>query len=225
MKIKLLLKLSFVILIFNSCHEMVCLEKELPSVKFTPSDFQIVPYDGKETLVFKSLNARSITYYGNNRNYETRIVTENPQEYSYSGCKGTYYETNGSIVFFQAAEGFDRFSINMYFTNSFDSGFSKKLIQFGLEFNGDSIRTFGGEYYFSEDTLFSGKPKYGVATSIKGYYKTIQFGQNYYNNVYEFNGDYESGDKQSEWISSLYYNFSNGIVGFSTNKGKSWYLE
>lgn len=225
MKTQLFLVVLSMLLIFSSCHDKVCHQKELASVMLTPSDFQIVPYNGKETLVFKSVSERTITYLGNNRNYETRIVTENPQEYSYSGCKGTYYETNGSVVFFQAAQGFDRFSINMYFTNLFDSSFSKKLIQFGLEFNGDSIRTFGAEYYFSEDTLYSGKPKYGVSTSIKGFYKTIKLGQKYYNNVYEFNGDYESRDIQTEWISSLYYNFSNGILGFTTNKGKSWYLE
>lgn len=38
------------------------------------------------------------------------------------------------------------------------------------------------------------------------------------------NGNYGS-PKTSEWISSVYYCFSDGLIGFLTNKGKLWYLE
>ena len=149
---------------------------------------------------------------------ETLIVTGNPNDYSYSGCKGTYYNTNLRSVFFNASTGFDRFSIIMLYTNLFDSGFTKKIMQFSLEMNDDSIRSFGGEYYFSIDTLYNGAIKKGMATTIKEFHETIQFGQKSFNNVYELNGDYETSTSRPDWVSSLFFNFPSGIVAFRTSK-------
>ena len=191
----------------------------------TQSDLSMIPYSGDETLIFKSPTEPSITYYGEKRPTETRIVCENPEDYFYTGCKGNYYYTNGRVVFFNASPGFDSFIINMLYTNLFDSGFTKKIMQIGLEINDDSIRPFGGEYVFSIDTLYNGIKKTGTATTIKEFHETIQFGQNLFNNVYELNGDYETLTSQPDWISSVFFNFSNGIVAFRTNKGKFWYLE
>jgi len=225
MKGLMFFRISLTILLFSSCRENICREKELPSAMLSQSDLSMIPYNGDETLIFESPTEPSITYYGDKRPTETDIVTENPNDYSYSGCKGTYYNTNLRIVFFNASKGFDRFSINMLYTNLFDSGFTKKFMQFGLELNDDSIRSFGGEYYFSTDTLYNGAIKKGMSTTIKEFHQTIQFGQKTFNHVYELNGDYGTSTSQPDWVSSLFFNFSNGIVAFKTNKGKLWYLQ
>ena len=107
----------------------------------------------------------------------------------------------------------------MYFTNLFDSGFIEGIFILSLDLNIDSIRDFSGQYVFISDTLYNGQHIDGLGTMIKGFYSTMQLGQKSYYNVYELDGDYGSPNI-TEWISSVYYCFSDGLVGCRTNKGK-----
>jgi hypothetical protein len=103
MRTVLFFTFSSISIFFISCKENICTEKELPSTIFTQSELNMIPYDGEETLIFNSSTEPTITYSGKKRSTETDIICEDPNEYAYSGFKGTYCLSNYSDVTFQAA--------------------------------------------------------------------------------------------------------------------------
>jgi len=210
------------LLLINSCQK--CHENELSSVKFTQNELKMIPYTGNDTLLFKSATEPSLSYYGTERTTQSGIDYEDLKNVEETHCKGTYYYSQSSWIDFRSAHGDYNLRTEMYFTNLFDSGYIEGIFIFGLGLNINSIRDFSGQYVFELDTLYSGKYIEGFSKIIKGFYSTIQLGQKSYHNVYEFDGDYSSPNT-TEWISSVYYCFSDGLVGFRTNKGKLWYLE
>ena len=214
--------LGYFLLTFTSCNK--CHENELQSVNFTQEELKMIPYKGNETLVFKSATEPSLNYYGTQRTTQSGIDYEDLKYTEETHCKGTYYYTQSSWIEFRAASGDYDIITEMYFTNLFDSGFIKGIFILGLDLNIDSIRNFSGQYVFKSDSLYNGKYTDGLGTIIKGFYPSIQLGQKLFYNVYEMDGDYGSPNI-TEWISSVYYCFSDGLVGFRTNKGKLWYLE
>jgi hypothetical protein len=210
------------LLIITSCKK--CHENELSSVQFSQTELNMIPYKGNETLIFKSTTEPSLSYYGTERTTQSAIYYEDLKNMEETHCKGTYYYTQQSWIDFRSTNGGYDLTIQMYFTNLFDSGFINGICILGLNLNIDSIRNFSGHYVFKSDTLYNGKYTAGLGTLIKGFYPSIQLGQKLFYNVYEMGGDYGSPNT-TEWISSVYYCFSNGLIGFCTNKGKLWYLE
>jgi hypothetical protein len=210
------------LLLITSCKK--CHENELSSVQFSQNELNMIPYKGNETLVFKSTTEPFLSYNGTERITQSGIYYEDLKNVEETHCKDTYYYSQSSWIDFRSAHGDYNLRTEMYFTNLFDSGYIEGIFIFGLGLNINSIRDFSGQYVFESDTLYSGKYIEGFSKIIKGFYSTIQLGQKSYHNVYEFDGDYSSPNA-TEWISSVYYCFSDGLVGFRTNKGKLWYLE
>lgn len=210
-------------LIFTSCKK--CHEHELSSVQFSQSELNMIPYNGNETLIFKSETEPSLSYFGTERTTQSGIDYEDLKYTEETHCKGTYYFTQASWIDFRSSNGDYDLRTGMYFTNLFDSGFIENIFYLSLDPKIDSIKHYIGQYVFTSDTLYNGKYNLdGAGTMIKGFHSAIQLGQKLYYNVYELDGDYGSPNN-TEWISSVYYCFSNGLVGFRTNKGRLWYLE
>jgi hypothetical protein len=193
-------------------------------MQFSQKELDMIPYKGNETLVFKSTTEPFLSYTGTQRTTQSGIYYEDLKNVEETHCKGTYYYTQSSWIEFRSATGGYDLITEMYFTSLFDSGFIKGIFILGLNLKIDSIRNFSGQYVFASDTLYNGLHNAVYGTMIKGFHSSLQLGQKSYSNVYELDGDYGSPNI-TEWISSVYYCFSNGLVGFRTNKGKLWYLE
>jgi hypothetical protein len=210
------------LLIVTGCKR--CEQSELASLAFTPPEMKINPYSGKEVLTFISLGGDTIVFPAGTRSllqdqyfrydYETAKLDHN-------GCQGDYYYTQQDYTgrwdsihksYFALRLGFlytiARPMAGMYFDMFFSTG------------NPDSYG-FDGDFCFETDTLLN---RSGSNDSIRKFHPLLAIGPRSFEKVYELYG-YNYKEKTKEGIPFAYYTIKEGLVGFLTNKGETWYLD
>jgi hypothetical protein len=201
------------ILFFDSCNKK-CIQNQLSTLKFKQSELDDVPYKGNEQLVFLSTtNGQTYTFTITGRDssfdtfYENYYRTEENNH-----CLGNYYYSEVNKTSITPFNNYIRFLMDDAFhspTNAI------KRIEFSFDINTNGIEGFHDVCLVGADTLTS------TDYSIRAIDDSLMIGPKLFHHVYELLGDYNSID---EYISLLFYSIKDGIVGFRTNKGKTWYL-
>jgi len=191
------------------------------SLFFTNSELNIVPYPTGDTMIFKSVSEDPVVFYYQGRSSQIY------QYYEYSeapvGSRGGFYDYESNSTGFNNSTSCLA-SIFLFYTNPFQYYGGLKILNFALSLDTTMQCGFIGDYRFASDTIMnyhdSASPSLGY---VKGFHQKILIGEREFSGVYELVG-VSSEHFCSEYLLTLFYSFNEGIVGFQTNTGKTWYL-
>ena len=214
-------------MIFSQCKR--CEPNQVGSFTFTQDELRINPYSGNEILIFKELNGYTIyfppgvrkteNWRGYEYDYETAKIYHN-------GCQGDFYDSQNDWMEKIDSSDKSRFDITLQFRYtmnkpSYDKGF---MMYFWIKV--PKLYCFLGHFNFEVDTLLNYKNKSSSSyssDSVVAFHTTWEVGPKVFNNVYElFCKNPDSRD--TAWISTAYYCLKEGLVGFKTTFGRTWYL-
>jgi hypothetical protein len=205
----LLTLITFYILIFNSCKKN-CESENLGTFKFTSTDLQIIPYQGKDSLIFSDSLGNLITYNGIGRgsveDYHDQYpnLNNNP-----NFCIGDYFYTESNEI--------DLFGKNYPFGITIDldmdSGSSfgqniKKFFSLGISY--EDIKF----WHFGILINFDGLKLIDSNISLKD---SLKIGPKTFYSVYVLT-------QNNDNLKTVFYTISQGVVGFRTNNGHTSYL-
>ncbi len=195
-KILILFSILFCLLVFTQCKK----EKKLGTLKFTEAELNIVPYKVGDIIVFKDSVGDSFVYEVGSRNSEMYRYYRDPDNVGYKGASDYYdHERNNTSL----KDG--RFELG--FNDPFITNKIKKYFSVSIKFEGQS---FSESYEFEANSI-----------TPSTYHDTLTIVNRKFNSVYELK-EY-SASSPDNFL--LFYTFKEGIVGFKTNDGKSWYLK
>jgi hypothetical protein len=196
-------------------------EKKLGSLKFTPSECNIIPYNTANSLVFKSNTTDSVVFLPNDESLHTSCYTES-HLYPDSG-NGNYYEYDEKFVKF-GNKYLDNLFIQIFFTDPFTDTLVKKRIAITWTRDNFNSGYFFGEYCFAADTIYNDPDTTNVSIgTVKAFHPALVLGQKKYRHVYELAGVTEY-PQYCVYVKTLYYTIREGIVGYSLNTGKLYFL-
>ena len=220
----IILSLGFFLALLVSCRKKdnSSSGSSLGSFTFTKSDLAILPYPTADTLIFKSTDGDSIIFRYSGRNSTTKTYyqySDNP-----SGYQGNFYtcELNSSGFI---SPNSDYLIFNLHYLNPFLGNAGIKYFNIGVANNNSGSCNFSADFRFETDTLISYIPD---SSFIRGGYvnalhSTLVIGPRLFENVYELSGP-NSISYCAVSFSRVYYSIKEGIVGFTLNTGKTWFL-
>jgi hypothetical protein len=208
----LIMVLALGMLLFVQCKR--CKSEQLEDKVFTLQELAIVPYDTGEKYVFKNSSNDSMIYTVTSRN--SNMVGPCYENYANDDAKCKmdycYIENNqGAIV---DTEHAGAIQFKLYYITPYGTFTFLNAIHLRIEFTTDQHRIFEGKYYFDEQNLSEQYPEYG---EILAFDSTMSLGPKTFNSVYTLFHNYYS-------LETVYYNFSQGIVGFKSSDDHLWYL-
>ncbi|MEI6889902.1 MAG: hypothetical protein ACOYM0_12730 [Bacteroidales bacterium] len=225
------MKKSLIILAFGFCLVVLfsCKKKDsstsgssLGSYSFTSSDLTVLPYPTYDTLIFKSTEQDSILYTFRGRSSAMKTFFEHPG--NPVGYQGNYYscEENSSGFISQNS---DYLIFNLHYSDPFLGNAGKKYFNIGVMISSLESCSFFAQFRFEPDTLLSYLPNTSFTSGgyVKAFYYALTIGPRLYENVYELVGP-SSTSYCPAFIDRVYYSINQGIVGFSLNTGKKWFL-
>jgi hypothetical protein len=210
------------IALLTTCKKEKCNQHDIADFPFTQGDRSIIPYTGKEILIFKNMYGDSIVFERGVKKFTSIADYQytRHEALGFNDCQGDYITFEQDEVDFYSSVGHGYLQIILSNSCSFAYPKSGKYIVFNF-FPGDSVNLhFDAIFQFSNDTLFDFSDR---NDSIVGYHNQITFGAKTYSDVYELyqsNGDPE----YNEWYKTAFYSTIDGLVGLRTNYGKLWYL-
>lgn len=196
-------------------------ENKIGSFSFTQNELKIVPYPTGDTLVFKSPTENSVILIFLGRSTHMEQCFENPQ--LPVGSRGDYYDYECNCTGFKTPDSCLT-SILMTCVNPSQMHGEYKIVSFSLYIDTSLQCNFHCPCRFNQDTLLNYYDSSLLTLGyVKAFHYNITLGSKLFNSVYELIG--ESREHFcSEFLSTLFYSFHDGIVGFQTNTGKLWYL-
>ena len=211
---------------FSSCKK--CVQNKVIDLKFTQDELRIDPYSGNERLVFIGSTGDSVLFHNGSRLNNHNVI----YQYSYetakvdnNGCQGDYFGADDDqMMMFD-----DTLKSNLYiflnFLYSLEIPTSDKLFELAFGYNKQPLYYFEGKFKFNVDTLMNIKTtNLYYKDSIVAFHPTWKPGPNLFFNVYELYS-HKPDPRETEWISTAYYSIKEGLVGFKTTFGTTWYLK
>jgi len=222
---------SIIILLSGLCILLLvtCRKKDssssassLGSYSFTASELAILPYPTFDTLIFKSTEGDSIIFKYSGRNSVMKTYYEKPD--NPSGYQGNYYNCEVNSTGFVSPNS-DYIIFNLHYLDPFLGNTGVKYFDMGLVTSNNASCILSAEFRFEADTLISYMPDAQFKTGgyVKGLYTSLVIGPRLFENVYELTGPILTA-YCPVYISMVYYSISQGIIGFSQNTGKTWFL-
>ena len=208
----LLMLVIFNTLLFVQCNK--CDSEQLDDKIFTPQELAIVPYNTGEKYVFKDTLNDSMIYIVKGR-WSERIgpCYENYTNYD-AECKGDYcyYINNQGSV--GCTEQAGEIQFKLYYFTPYSTFSFIKTIRLSINYTIVQQWIFDGAFYFSDQNLTEKNSSDG---KIMSFDSTLNLGPKTFNSVYTLVKDNFS-------LKTVYYNFSQGVVGFKSSDGHLWYL-
>jgi len=192
---------------FNSCHK--CQEKQYATQTFSQQEIKIIPYTGKETLIFKNSTNDSIVFIGVVRKSgQSKLFSNDPNgdDAMKYDCFGDYYYSEFNSTTFRYNPENRTFEASLGFSNMFRTGNLEKLIGFNLSSLNPTFSYNYETFCFSADSIFNSSSF--PYNKVIAYYVSYQLGNIYYQQVYKL------GCKSGNY---LFYTIKDGLVGFVTN--------
>jgi|WetSurMetagenome_2_1015567.scaffolds.fasta_scaffold239593_1 hypothetical protein len=206
-----------------------CEQNQVINLRFTDNELKINPYSGEETLIFKTTDEDSIAFYSGIRmvdTYRSYTYDYETAKIYHDGCQGDFFQAESNNLIKEDSINPNYLSITLRFCYELKKPNSEK--EFGLFFyiKAPQLLCFNAIYNFQEDTLIQYRPysvNYPRRDSIVSYNPVITIGQKEFYNVYELYSR-NPDPRDTAWISIAYYNFVDGLVGFKSSYGQTWYL-
>jgi hypothetical protein len=216
---------GILLLIFWLTGCQKCIQHQVADLRLTNEDLMINPYLDGDTLVFKDTSGDSTIIYvvGRKSYIQTKYFYEwEDAKLYHNECQGDYFKYESNLTEMKGNDSTSLVQIWMTYQYSFENPTSDKCIKFLISFMGLHCTS---SYGFEPDTIYSLKSNMGSKhDSVVGYYPIKIIGNNTYEQVYELYYFNKENYGAEEWIEILYYSFSKGIVGLSSNKGRTWHL-
>jgi hypothetical protein len=212
----------------SGCYK--CDQQLVATLKFTPEELRINPYSCTEVLHFKSIDGQTVYFPKGVRQTECREIHKYDYETAkldYHGCQGDYYITDYNWMVKTDSLSNSRFDINLSFRFTLDKPTSDMGFDLYFWIKVPESLCFWGFYNFTSDSILNYYNNYSnldYKDSIVTFHPTFELGPTIFYNIYELychNPDH----RDTTWISTAYYSIKDGLVGFKTNFGKTWYLE
>jgi len=196
-------------LTFVQCKR--CHDKFIGELDFTPTDLNIVPYNGAVKLIFKDSLGDSIIYQGTGRHSD--IINPYHETYHDDPCFGDYYtyEQNYTDFYSNGSDGEIRIYLTRYFKTAFSSPEGKSF-DLSISYNKSGSYFFNSSFYFDDLKLSEFRDN-----TIMAINDTLQLGPKTFYSVYTLDDGYTN-------LNIAYYSVSEGLVGFKSNDGHLWYL-
>ncbi|MFH0867499.1 MAG: hypothetical protein V1904_15005 [Bacteroidota bacterium] len=203
-----LILILFCTLLFEQCKKGRC----LGTIEFTEEALDIIPYKGYETLIFTDSLGDTMKYFITSRFSNYNRLYEDGVNGQYNIDKYDYYLVEQNHIASQP----NNISFQMDFATPI------MILQYWINVQNDTeIFGGGGRCGFSEGNLYeisngSNLTKYDSVSIInKKYFSVYKLD---YTNM-------QLPSDSAEYMSTTYYSINEGIVGFSTNMGRSWCLQ
>ncbi len=216
------LLLAGCISLLAGCSKNTCIQHEVGRLTFTAGDQAICPYTGKDTLTFKNLTGDSVIFKkslmqsGFNRAYQYSAS----EALDFNGCQGDYLSSEYRARNYICGNIKGKLDVILKNNATFYHRESVKNIQLSF-FPGDSTGLgFYASMKFSGDTLMNFPDKFD---SIIAFHDSVSLGTRKFYQVYEL-FIHNEAPPLDDWGEFAYYSLIDGIVGFRSNLGKTWYL-
>ena len=211
----------------TNCYK--CEQNQVANLKFTQDELKINPYTGNEVLIFKNSNADSIVLPKGYRDSEISEIYKYDYETAkldHHGCQGDYYYRETNYFSTQQNNPEAGLTIDLYFLYQLSNPTSEKLFDMFIYTKNTTFCGFSGRYQFNVDTLknysvYSTIPDHD---SIAAFHSLFVINNKVYTNVYELHCQ-NKDTRFPEYYSLAYYSIKDGLVGFKTNYGTTWYLD
>jgi hypothetical protein len=209
-KVLLLTLLVLISVLFSQCRKK---GKLLGNYTFTTEDLNIVPYQigGIINLVDNlgdSIKIHSLSRKSKFYNYYDINNSDNIEYDDYYYLESNTTDYSDSNVYFR---------IGLSFTSPFSKPVSKK-IDFNISISLPLGIGFFNEGYFFKDLQLS-DPNGNIV-----YLDTLELSNKLFHSVYALNISSYGHDTIKDYIKTLYYNITQGIVGLKTKQNKIWCL-
>jgi hypothetical protein len=189
---------------FNSCHK--CQGKQYATQTFSQQELEVIPYTGKEKLIFKNSNNDSIVFIGVDRiSGQSNQFSNDPNgdDAMKYDCFGDYYFSEFNSTTFRYNPKNRTFWVSLMFSNMFRTGNLEKLIVFNISSLNPTVSYSGESFCFSSDSIFNSTSF--PYNKVIAYYDSYQLGNIFYQRVYKL------GCKSGNY---LFYTMEDGLVGF-----------
>jgi hypothetical protein len=216
--------LLYIILIDNSCQKK-CEKENIGNVTFTSNDLKIEPYTGNETLMFLDSLKDTIIYVpeiglqaSGKYDYMSGYTSQNPNDNNQ--CTGNYYYSEVTGTHFSGKDP-SNFGIwfDLRFSGSLFNKNLKKIIDIVVGYKDYNDWFFDQTYYFDGLNLQQPTEPNNSSLSFKD---SLKIGPKKFHSVYilkQIQDPYKLANLQY-----VYYTIKEGIVGFKTKDGHTWYL-
>jgi hypothetical protein len=206
MKIKLYTSIFSVICLVSltDCNKK-CKNQFQGNLSFTVDELKIVPYSNQTNLIFINTLNDTINITTTTSSTKQDEITE-LADYRNSDCLKYYHCQNFGFVL---KDSLNAFEINIALQYALYPPEKALYIKVELPVK-DSISHFSNFIYLKND-------------SIQGpYYPTLTLGSRTFSYVHEFLT--MDINPVSDYLEFVYYTVKQGIVGFKSHNGKTWYL-
>jgi hypothetical protein len=208
---------------FNQCRKNE--GKLLGTFSFTQDELNVIPYDGGETIVLVDTTGDSIKYIVQSTRKDEYIIVYRPGYADVDNIKTVdYYKIEKNSV-----NADDKFEIYLTYSSPFNPPSMKYLcfrnVRIGIH---PEINPFGGYCEFNANKIIhtgqngTHSDTYGINLYVKSY-DTLKLNDKYFYSVYELSESPLSKDT-IDYISTVYYSMTQGIVGIKTNNNRIWSL-
>jgi len=202
---------------FIQCTKEECKSDKLGDINFSQADLNIVKYNGTETFMFKDSSGFTIPFFQGSKGSVYEPVYKNHVT-SPSDCPGDYYDIEEYFIQFKSAAGF--ITIYLGFSDPFSSNIEKKIC-INVDFMYSQEWSFGSTFVFDNLKLYSSSSP-SANGSILAFNDSLKVGPNMFYSVYTLKQSNPKGGLLNLQI--VYYNVSDGIIGFKTDQGHLWFL-
>lgn len=201
------LKIVFLTIIISAC----CNNNLIDTIYFNPSDLEVNPYTGNETLKFIDNNNEIITYNNGYRRTKQEEIDE-----CKGGCCDYYLVETSNNTFFESA--YKQSNLQVIIRNSFDQ-YTVTSTAPRMHFNWDyyEIKPYGTSTTFGSLPVDS-MQYFGIEEGI--FKDSLILRNSKYYNIYTLPGRCTYEDRL--YGDTLYYTVSEGIVGLRFTDGNLW---
>jgi hypothetical protein len=219
MKRVILLIVFFIlcILTFNHCKK--CKTKQLETLLYSTTDLKINPYNGTEKLHYIDSIGDSIIYYPNGRKDSlVRGSSRNedrdcpPEYWRYSEANDTKFTGDNLHEYIEV-----KFQFFSYMS---EPEVIRKGIEIDVCYQDSQFWYFTGSFEFDNLNLSNINTTY---SEVAAFNDSIFIGPTKHYNVFTLIQNKTQSANQN--LKTVFYNISEGIVGFKTDTGLLWYLK
>lgn len=215
----------FIILILSCCKKnsgsiTTCTENYQGKITLTSQEKLIQPYGINDSLVFiNEIDSSVVAYKCKFHVPNLFTLSENsPYDIGYTGCLGNYSGIEYYLVQFNDQQT-PWLRIQLAPPNPYDTTNHNATMRLTLSIRGDSTLLFDGLFGISSDTIFNA---HWPLSTVSAFYDTMIIAGITYKKVYLLECSSHVPAQWYDRITKVYYTISDGIIMFTTKKGKIW---
>ena len=201
--------------LFSGCE---CREHQEVKYLFTSKELEINPYNIDDRFYLKNLSGDSVQYLVSSRNSSKVKYFGSSDE-----CDRGYYLYEFNYTRIDSKDNQWEFLITLSSYPIFQNDIYYNGIGFAESTNPNqsNLKVASRGLLYKNDSIYD---YHSSSSAPILFHKAISIGPNSFNDIYEITLNLQEYETDL-WVAKVFYSIKIGIVGYTTNKNETWYLD